>query len=235
MSDKVDLKLDWCSYHAAKYAVEHWHYSKTMPASKTVKVGVWEDGSFIGCVIFSRGSNQHLGNAYGLSINEVTELTRVAFSKHKSFTSSIISKALNFLKKQSPGLRLVVSYADVDKGHHGGIYQASNWVYIGKVQLGGGTPKFMIHGIVKHSRSIGSVFGTGSQNIAWLQSHVDPNATKVFTLGKHKYLYPLDEAMRKQIETLRKPYPKRDTREIDNAPESNLETEGASPIVSLLL
>ena len=25
---KPTLKLDWCSHEAAKYAVEHWHYSK---------------------------------------------------------------------------------------------------------------------------------------------------------------------------------------------------------------
>ena len=43
----VDLKVDWCSYEAAKYAVMHWHYSKTMPAGKTVKLGVWENGRFI--------------------------------------------------------------------------------------------------------------------------------------------------------------------------------------------
>ena len=48
MSDKVDLRLDWCSYEAAKYAVEHWHYSKRMPKSKLAKIGVWEDGEFIG-------------------------------------------------------------------------------------------------------------------------------------------------------------------------------------------
>ena len=51
---------------------------------------------------------------------------------------------------------------------------------------------------------------------------------------KHKYLFPLDDAMRKQIEPLRKPYPKRERGEIDNAPQSNAETEGASPIRSLL-
>ena len=33
------LRLDWCSHDAAKYAVEHYHYSRSMPAGKTVKVG----------------------------------------------------------------------------------------------------------------------------------------------------------------------------------------------------
>jgi len=31
MSDKVELKLDWCSYEAAKFAVEHWHYNANPP------------------------------------------------------------------------------------------------------------------------------------------------------------------------------------------------------------
>jgi RNA processing factor Prp31 len=34
-------------------------------------------------------------------------------------------------------------------------------------------------------------------------------ATKVPILGKHRYLMPLDDEMRKRIEPLRKPYPKR--------------------------
>jgi len=46
--NKVELKLDWCSYQAAKYAVENWHYSKCMPVGKLVKIGVWEDKKYIG-------------------------------------------------------------------------------------------------------------------------------------------------------------------------------------------
>jgi hypothetical protein len=38
----VDLKVDFCSHEAAKYACEHWHYSRCVPASKLIKIGVWE-------------------------------------------------------------------------------------------------------------------------------------------------------------------------------------------------
>jgi len=66
MSSK--LKLDWCSYAAAKYAVERWHYSQTMPSPPRVQIGVWEDDSFIGCVLFSRGASApyrgHVGVIY---------------------------------------------------------------------------------------------------------------------------------------------------------------------------
>lgn len=109
---KADLRLDWCSYRAAKWAVEHWHYSKRMPAGKAAIVGVWEFGKFIGCVIFSRGANNHIGNPYGLNQTEVCELTRVALTEHVAPVSRIVGISVRMLKKQSPGLRLIVSYAD---------------------------------------------------------------------------------------------------------------------------
>jgi hypothetical protein len=60
------------------------------------------------------------------------------------------------------------------------------------------------------------------------------DCTKIWRYGKHRYLYPLDDAMRKQIEPLRKPYPKRGTGETDNAAQPNAQTGGASPTVPLL-
>lgn len=76
----VNLHLDWCSYQAAKYAVEHWHYSKRMPAGKALHCGVWEDGSFIGVVIFSRGANNHIARPFNLTQTEVVELTRICIN-----------------------------------------------------------------------------------------------------------------------------------------------------------
>jgi hypothetical protein len=55
-------------------------------------------------------------------------------------------------------------------------------------------------------------------------------------LDKHRYLYPLDSAIRKQVSNLSKPYPKaviRGIGEIDNAQSSNSETGGASPTIPL--
>ena len=55
MSSRPELKLDWCTHAAAKYAVEKWHYSKRLPSTftKLNKVGAWENGTFIGAVVFS--------------------------------------------------------------------------------------------------------------------------------------------------------------------------------------
>ena len=51
---KNDLKLDWCDIKAARFACMNWHYSKSVPVGKLVKVGVWENKKYIGCVLFGR-------------------------------------------------------------------------------------------------------------------------------------------------------------------------------------
>ena len=194
----VDLKVDWATHAAAKYACEHWHYSGCTPKFKQVWIGVWEDGAFIGVVSFGRSSTPYLGDAYGLTTTEVVELTRVALNRHKSPVSRIMAQSIRMLKKQSPGIRLLVSLADPEHGHHGGIYQATNWVYTGR-----------------SSSNTQYYFRGKWRNDSPLMRYLQKNPGERKTLnkrkvpGKYKYLYPLDKEMRKQIEPLRKPYPKK--------------------------
>src|SRR5574337_1147184 len=101
--NQVQLKLNWCSFEAAEYAVKHWHYSHAMPAGKLIKIGVWEDNKFIGAVIFGRGANNHLLMPYGLDVTEGCELVRVALKEHQTTVTKIISIAIRLLKKKNPG------------------------------------------------------------------------------------------------------------------------------------
>jgi hypothetical protein len=207
MSRNPTLKVDFCDIDAARYAVEHWHYSKSMPSGKVVKIGVWENDRFIGAVMFSRGATGHIGDPYNLPQTEICELTRVALDRHTASVSQIVAIALKLLKKANPGVRLVVSYADVDHGHTGGIYKAGGWIYEGLMNAGA-RGAFIVHGQRVHPKTIHSKYGLGAQSIKWLRANVDPNASEFITAGKHKYLMPLDDAMRAIIETRRKPYPK---------------------------
>lgn len=202
----MSLKIDWATYEATKYACTHFHYSKSVPAGKLIKIGAWEDGKFIGVVIFSRGANKSIGSHYGLKQTECCELTRVALTKHKCFVSQILAEAIRFLKNFNPDMQLIVSYADTDQEHHGGIYQATNWIYEGKTS---GERYFIVNGKKTHPKSIHSKYGKGSQRIEWLRAHVDPNAQIYESNGKHKYLMPLNKEMKKKILPLAKPYPKR--------------------------
>lgn len=209
---KVELKIDWASYDAAKYACENWHYSKVIPVGKLVKVGAWENDKYIGCVIFGRGANNNMLKPFGLTADEGCELVRVALNKHQSPVSRILALSIKFLKKQSPELKLVVSYADADQEHHGGIYQATNWIYDG-LKNANTMGAFIIKGKKTHPKSVHSK-GI-KQNINAVKKHLDPNATIFITKGKHRYLMPLDNEIKKQIQLLAKPYPKRDKQAID--------------------
>lgn len=202
MPVKPKLKIDWASHEAAKYACEKWHYSKCLPVGKLVKVGAWEDEKFIGVVLFAWGANKSLGAPYGLGMTECCELVRIALTNHNAPVSRIAALAMRFLKKQSPGLRLIVSFADPSAGHHGGIYQAGNWVYSGTCAP---TFEYRLNGDRLNKRAFtGNQFGkTGSK------SEVPAGAVKVSVPGKHRYLMPLDETMRAKIMPLAKPYPKR--------------------------
>ena len=204
MSD-VDLVVAPCSHEAAKYAVEKWHYSHTMPKSKLVKFGAWENGEFIGAVIFGVGATSDLVKGYGLKPTEGCELVRVALKHHKSTVTSIVSQSIKQLKQSQKGLRLIVSFADPDRDHVGIIYQAGNWLYLGKSAA---SDEYIVNGKRWHGRAFRAskpAHLTTKQAAALM----DPNYQIVKGSSKHRYLYPLDKAMRRQIEPLAKPYPKR--------------------------
>jgi hypothetical protein len=214
----MTLRLDWASREAAEYACRHWHYSRTLPSSRLIVVGVWElpnsapdlgwqNGSdaFRGVVTFSRGATPAIGSPYGLTQTEICELTRIALREHETPVSRIVAIALKMLKRRCPGLRLVVSYAAGEQGHHGGVYQAGGWIYVGAMESHG----FIVKGAFRHARSLTARYGLGGGTEAWLRAHLDPDARKIRGLVRHKYLMPFDAEMRAKTAPLAKPYPKR--------------------------
>ena len=202
---KHELKIDWATHEAAKFACEKWHYSKSVPVPPLVKIGAWEDGKFIGVVIFSRGASSNLMSPYGLGQDEGCELTRIALTNHKTEVSRIVKLAIIFLKKNSPNLKLIVSFADPQYGHHGGVYQAGNWVYCGDTAAG---VEYWHNGKRLHSRQV-SEKGWNIQQ-GQQRKTVKPSECKIVkTVGKHRYLMPLDEKMKIKVAKLAKPYPKR--------------------------
>lgn len=227
--NKHDLKIDWATYEAAKYACLHWHYSKSIPVPLLVILGAWEASKFIGVVIFSRGASSNLLKPYGLKQDEGCELTRVALSKHKTEVSRIIKIAIAFLKKSNTRLKLVVSFADPQYGHNGGIYQARNWVYSGTTSS---SKEFWYKGKRLHSRQV-SPKGYNIQHGVKRKTVTPAECKIVRTKGKHRYLMPLDKATRKQLNTLSKPYPKRAGSETSDTLSSQLSKGGATPTPAL--
>ena len=230
MSSHPELKLDWCSHKAAKWAVEHWHYSKTLPTPPRIYVGAWERGRFVGCVVFSRGNAPNVNKQYGVAKTEIAELTRVALTDHATPTSRVVAVALRLLRRRCPGLRLVVSYADIDQGHMGTIYQATGWAYCGWTK--GGDRYRDATGREWHSRMLSP---TGITKVYGKRRRVlrPQDLERIRTKGRHKYLMPLDSAMRTQIEPLRQPYPKRVRSDTIDTPADQAGEGGEAPTRAL--
>lgn len=198
LSQANNLKIDWATHEAAKYACENWHYSKSIPSGKMNRFGVWEDGNFKGVVLYGRPAFPSIGKPYNLTQFEIVELVRVALKEHKNQVSKIISISLKILKRHNPKLRLVVSFADKGQSHYGGIYQASNWFYVGE---GGASVQYKLDGEIVHQRTLVHKFG--------IKFATHSGVTKYSPERKYKYLMPLDEQTRNNIKHLHKPYPKR--------------------------
>ena len=205
MNSPAELKLDWCSHEAAKYAVLRWHYSRRMPNSKLVRIGVWEGGRFCGAILYGVGANRHIASPFGLESTEVCELVRVALGPGRQHpTSKCVAISLKLLRRQSPGLRLIVSFADSGRGHRGTIYQAGGWLYLGVSEQS----YLKIRGEIVHPRTVYDRYGPGGQSLPWLRQNVDPKAERVEQAPKLKYVMPFDRELRRRLEAVALPYPK---------------------------
>lgn len=199
-----ELRLDWCSHAAARKAVNRWHYSHSMPTPPTIKIGVCEQGTFIGAVVFSRGNASHLHEAYGISRFELCELSRVALTEHEAPVTQIVSKAVKMLRVRESHLRLIVSFADPEQGHTGVIYQAGNWIYLGEsnpsraYRDSGGR---LWHSRMVSSSGVNTVYGKRRRVLR------PSDCTLVRLPGKHRYALPLDRPMRRQLSARALPSP----------------------------
>jgi hypothetical protein len=176
-----------------------------MPIGKLVKIGVWEDGEFSGVVIFSMGASDKLGKRWGLGTFEVCELSRLALRPgHRSQVSRVVRVALAMLRKQSPGIRAVVSFAD-PAYHHGGVYQAGGWVYTGTTA----PDRLYIDrdGREWHSREAkesGWNLGLG-RTMQRVPKRSECTVRRV--PGKHRYVMALDAATKLAVMPFAKPAP----------------------------
>lgn len=217
-----NLKIDWATHEAAKFACRHWHYSGNLPAGKNVKFGIWEEGVFIGVIVFGRPCFPSIGKPFGLKQTQCVELTRIALNKHSHPVSKMISITLKMLKKFSPGLRLIISLADQNEDHIGGIYQASNWIYLG---IGGASIQYKLNGKNIHQRNLVHKYGKNFNNHPLVEAYKP--------LRKHRYAYPLDEEIKDKILKMSLPYPKRASSKDNVAPEFHSGEGGVTPTDAL--
>lgn len=150
------IELRKATHKAVKYSCLHFHYAKAVPVV-SIAYNVYENGEWCGVIVFGPGATINIAKMFDCAQGEVLELERVALNGKQKKTSECVAKALKALHKELPQVKIVVSYADQNRGHFGTIYQATNWIYLGdtsKWAKGHKEDYFVIHGKKYHPKSV---------------------------------------------------------------------------------
>ena len=163
------------------------HYSKRMSGLVRHAFAWRESGG-----MFGDTGKSVAGITYFQPVNrnfckESLELSRlVRADGFSAQISEFVSWSLRWLKANSCA-PFVLSYADTTQGHHGGIYQATGFNYIGATSpghIGFKAPD----GSFVHGRICNSRFGTRS--VAAIEK-IKPAWVPVYGEAKHLYIFPL--------------------------------------------
>ena len=137
---------------------------------------------------------------------EVNELNRLVIDENvaKNTLSYFVSRCLKLMPDKS----IVISYSDLRQGHHGYIYQATNWIYTG---IGGDGQKIY-------------VMKDGSERHQRHEDNIDTNLVDriEITTGKNRYYYFVGDKkfkrdMKKKLRFKVLPYPKGDNKRYDSS------------------
>lgn len=153
------------------------HYSHKCP--KNVKLTVadlqYSPRKPLACCTFS-GPTGRFENVGG--ILELSRLVRLP--DYDRPLTKLISKAMGIIRAKKAA-DLLLSLADIEEDHHGGIYQACSWVYGGTrdERLDG----FNIDGVFVPARTCNHRYGTSSETVL----AETQGATPHYDAGKHLY------------------------------------------------
>lgn len=105
------------------------HYSKSVPSGKSCYF--WYESAI---VVLSIPANKNISSWLLGESNKVWELSRLwAPDGHRP---NLLTQAISFAVKKFvasyPEVEALISYADPNVGHSGGVYRAASWTYLGR-------------------------------------------------------------------------------------------------------
>lgn len=211
--------------------VRDFHYSKRAPATVHYAFGWREPGG-----LFGDTGELHAGVSYSQPVNRhfptcALELSRLV--RRDDFVrplSPFVAWSLRWLRS-STETPFVLSYADSAQGHHGGIYQACGFVYVGErgVPFDGIAGFRDPNGAFVHARTCNARYGTHKADFI-LDRH--PDWSIEAAEPKHLYIFPLRQkwaTIARQHGWAAQPYPKPHAARLLDASGSPACEPGANP------
>jgi len=188
---------------AMNIVIENHYLHRKAPCS--FAFGLFDKENIIGVVVYGTPSSAPLrGGICGLEEKDnVIELTRlwVNDTAPKNCESYLIGNTLKLVDKE-----IVVSFAEINQGHLGIVYQATNWIYTG---LSAKRTNWTIEGNDKHCQTIADKY-TASE----IREKYGDKFSLVDRPRKHRYVFfNADRKRKKRLLAKLKypvlPYPKK--------------------------
>lgn len=189
---------------AKKFVVEH-HYLHTLPAVQTgAHFGAFSDQAKTKLVAVASYSSCHCPKVP----RDFIELRRLVVEPghHDFVLSRFLAATLRQLRDM--GVSAVLSWADPEAGHHGGIYQATNWIFTAPDSWNWNSSFVTETGEIIGHRTAFKMFGTSSKKKVL---KFRPKWRAFRPLPKYRYVMPLGIRKKKVLEILKTvelPYPK---------------------------
>ena len=162
------------------------HYAHRMPPI-SYSFGLYNNNELVGVCSFGDcgGSTNSHTLIDGYKVNELNRLI-VNEGLEKNSLSYFVSHCLKLLPKPMA----IISYSDISMGHHGYIYQATNWTYTGQTK---GDYEFIKSGRQYHRKSIYDLLGTGN-----IENAIKNGYEVIRGTAKHRYFYFLGNKRQKK-------------------------------------
>lgn len=189
-----DLIIESASVKEVRVFVEENHYSKSINGVKISQCfKVLYNDTLVGGVIFGQLSTT-AWRRFSDNEGDVLELRRLVLldAAGRNSESRVIGACLRWIKKNTPDIRTVVSYADPMFGHSGVIYKASNFRHDGMTPQDTGF-RDIETGKIYHSRAMRTKYkGEFKPFVKRLREKLESGLLEKVTLqGKHRYVYSL--------------------------------------------
>lgn len=216
----------------AKRLIKKNHYSHTISNAVTLSLGVFiesgdslffdcKDERLMGVIVYSVPTGAPVYKSISpliTSQDEIFELTRLWISDElgKNTESYVIGQSFDYIRKNYPRIKVLISYSDTEQGHIGTIYQAVNGWYQGQLAAGGFMYSFDKGKSWRHPKGLYNKTNTTSHTE--LIKVIPPHITKKVS-RKHRYIFCLgNKKFKKQLlKTLNHPilpYPKKELKEL---------------------
>ena len=219
MSIVEKYKVKSIKKHECKEWFMYKHYAKRLPIM-IYTYGLYEKNNLVGVCSYGNPISKDLVNNMlnGKYKKSIFELNRLVVNEglEKNTLSYFVSQTFKFL----PSPCCLVSYADSSQGHHGYIYQSTNWIYTGLTQS---IKDWKEIGTNKHNRTFSHL------GADYFRKHPD-RYKQVERSRKHRYIYFIGNKrekkdMRNNLKYKIEPYPKGSNKRYDASYKPSTQTQ----------